>query len=154
MPNLYRTLDGQERKPGTLLTFQLADGTIIQGVWAGSAMEEKLDWWLRKPGHPLAQSEAVAAVATKADDNGEIIWGDAPANARLLFVLEAPALGKAGQLYRLARMVTTAATPAQVAYFRHDRSSLFGNLQPDGTIQKIPALTPPPPAPPAQGELF
>lgn len=48
MPNLYRTLDGQERKPGTPLPFQLADGGIVEGVWAGSAMEEKLDWWLRK----------------------------------------------------------------------------------------------------------
>jgi len=154
MPNLYRTLDGQERKPGTPLSFLSADDSLFEGVWAGSAMEEKLDWWLRKAGHQLAQSEPVAAVATKADDNGEIIWGDAPANARLIFVLEAPALDKTGRPYRLAKMVTTAATPAQAAYFRHDRSSLFGQLQPDGTIQKIAPLTPPPPAPPSQGELF
>jgi hypothetical protein len=40
-------------------------------------------------------------------------------------------------------MVTTAATPAQAAYFRHNRSSLFGQLQPDGTIHKISPLTPP-----------
>jgi hypothetical protein len=98
---------------------------------------------LRKAGHQLAQSEPIAAVAAKADDNGEIIWGNAPAQARLIFVLEAPALDKTGRPYRLAKMVTTAATPAQAAYFRHNRSSLFGQLQPDGTIHKISPLTPP-----------
>ena len=114
-------------------------------------MEEKLDWWLRKAGNELVQSEVVAAIAVKADDNGEIIWGDAPAGARLLFVLEAPSPGKN---YRLAKMVTTAATTAQIAYFRHERFSLFGALQPDGTIRKIPPIAPPPPIRPAQGELF
>ena len=114
-------------------------------------MEEKLDWWLRKTGNELVQSELIAAIAVKADDNGEIIWGDAPAGARLLFVLEAPPPGKN---YRLAKMITTAATTAQIAYFRHERFSLFGTLQPDGTIRKIPSITPPPPLGPAQGELF
>jgi len=151
MPNLYRTLDGKERKPGTPLAFQLADGAIVEAFWAGSATEEKLDGWLRGASNQLAHSEAVAAVAVKADDNGEIIWGDAPDDARLIFVLLAPPPGKN---YRLAKMVTTAAHPAQVAYFRHQRFCLFGTLQSDGTIRKIPPRTPPPPNPPAQGELF
>ena len=151
MPNLYRTLDGTERKPGTSIPFRLSDGSIVEGIWAGSATEEKLDGWLRKTGSQLAQSEAVAAVASKADGNGEMIWGDAPDGARLIFVLLSPPLGKS---YRLAKMVTTAANPAQAAYFRHGRFALFGTLQPDGTIRKIPPLTPPPPDPPAQGELF
>lgn len=151
MPNLYRTPDGAERKPGTPLSFYLASGAVVEGVWAGSAMEEKLHWWLRKMGNQLVQSEPVAAVAAKADDDGEIIWGNAPENARLIFVLETPPSGKS---YRLAKMVTTTANPAQIAYFRHDRASLFGRLQPDGTIHKIPPLAPPPPLPPAQSELF
>lgn len=151
MPNLYRTLKGLIRKPGIPLPFQFADGGIEEAIWAGSATEEKLNWWLRDVGHQLAQSEAVAAVASKADDNGEMIWGDAPSEAKLLFVLVAPPPGKS---YRLAKMVTTAANPAQAAYFRHDRACLFGTLQANGSIRKIPPLTPPPPAPPAQGELF
>ena len=151
MPNLYRTLDGHERKPGQPLPFQLASGALVEAVWAGSATEEKLEWWLRKAGSQLGQSEQVAAVASKADDDGEIIWGEAPAGAKLLFVLEAPPPGKN---YRLAKMVTTAASPAQAVYFRHDRSSLFGTLQRDGMIRKIPPLAPPPPLRPAQGELF
>ena len=151
MPNLYRTLDGHERKPSEPLPLQLADGSLVEGIWAGSAMEEKLDWWLRKAGNELVQSEVIAAIAVKADDNGEIIWSDAPAGARLLFVLEAAPPGKN---YRLAKMVTTAANPAQIACFRHHRFSLFGALQPDGTIQRISPLTPRPPVGPAQGELF
>lgn len=151
MPNLYRTLDGRERKPSAPLPLQLADGTAVEGIWAGSATEEKLDGWLRRPGSQLAQSEPVAAIASKADDNGEMIWGEAPANARLIFVLLASPEGKS---YRLAKLVTTAANPAQIAWFRHDRFVLFGTLQPDGTIRKIPPVVPPTPPNPAQGELF
>lgn len=151
MPNLYRTSDGQERKPGTSLPLLLADGSMVAGIWAGSATEEKLDWWLRKPGSQLAQSEPVAAIAVKADDNGEIIWGAAPTGARLIFVLEVSPPGKS---YRLVKMVTTVASPAQVACFRHERFSLFGTLQPDGTIRRIPPAAPPVPHGPSQGELF
>jgi hypothetical protein len=124
----------------------------VEGIWAGSATEEKLrDTWLRPAGNQITQSTVVAAVASKADDDDEIIWGDAPAGARLFFVLTARQPGKD---YRLAKLVTTAATPAQIAYFRHDRASLFGYLKPDGHIAKIPPLIPPPPKPRAQGELF
>jgi hypothetical protein len=151
MPNLYRTIEGVERKPGTFIPFEFADGRAVEAKWAGSAKEENLDWWLRKPGSELAQSEPVAAVASKADDDGELIWGDAPADARLLFVIEAAPPGKS---YRLAKMVTTAATPAQAAYFRHDRAALFGRLRADGGIQRIAPPAPPQPRGPAQAELF
>jgi hypothetical protein len=108
-------------------------------------------WHLRQPGSELAQSEEVSEVAIKADNDGEMIWGAAPPGASLLFVVLAPEPGKN---YRLARMITTAATPAQWAYFRHARFSLFGRLNPNGTIAKMPPLESPPPIPPAQGSLF
>jgi hypothetical protein len=152
MPNLFRTLDGKIWKPKDSLPLTLPDGTVVEGIWAGSATEERLrDTWLRPMGNQITQSGVVTAVASKADDDGEIIWGDAPAGARLLFVLTAREPGKD---YRLAKLVTTAATPAQSAYFRHDRASLFGQLKPDGNIAKVSPLEPPPPRPPAQGELF
>lgn len=150
MPNRFRTLDGDEQGPGPL-RFYRADGSTVDGRWAGSAQDEKLAWWLRKPGSELVQSEAIAAVGSEADDDEELIWGDAPAGARLLFVLEGAPLGKD---YRLAKMVTTAANAAQAAYFRHERSALFGTLQPDGSIRRIPPPEPPPPRGPAQGSLF
>jgi len=152
MPNLFRSTDGALWKAGDSLPLHLADGTPVEGVWAGSAMEEKLDWWLRRSaGAQFAQTAEVAAVASKAEDTGEMIWGDAPSGARLFFVLLAR---EAGKSYRLAKMVTTAATPAQTAWFRHDRVALFGTLRPDGAITKIPPLQPPAPIPPAQAELF
>ena len=89
MPHLYRTLEGIERKPGAPIPLLFADGSSVEGIWAGSATDEKLGWWLRKAGNQIAQSEPVAAIASKADDNGEMIWGDAPNGARLFFVLEA-----------------------------------------------------------------
>jgi hypothetical protein len=151
MPHLFRTLDGMERKPSTSIPLWLPDGSSVDGVWAGSATEEKLDWWLRKAGNQMVQSEPVAAVASKADDNGEIIWSNAPESARLIFVLEASPPGKN---YRLAKMVTVAANRAQIASFRHERFAFFGMLQPDGSIRRIPPPEPPPSNTPTQGELF
>ena len=84
----------------------------------------------------------------------ELNWGDAPSGARLLFVLKPFATGKSGERYRLALMVTTAATPAQGIYFGEPRFALFGALNADGTITKTQPLEPPPPKPPLQGELF
>jgi hypothetical protein len=152
MPNFFRTIDGKVWKASQAIRLELADGEIIQGIWAGSAQEEKLDWWLRPAvGNKLAQSDEVAAVAAKAEDDGELIWGEAPAGARIFFILIAP---DAGKDYWLAKMVTTAANPAQVAHFRHARFALFGKFRPGGGIEKIPPVEPPPPPPPAQPELF
>jgi hypothetical protein len=151
MPHLFRTLDSKIWKPSQPVPLWLADGTKVEGIWAGSATEEKFAWWLRDAGNQLTQSEPVAAVASKADDDGEIIWGEAPTGARLLFVLEASPPGKN---YRLAKMVTTAAKAAQIAYFRHDRAPLFGTLKLDGSIQRIPPLNPQPPPDSYQPKLL
>ncbi|MFO1511564.1 MAG: hypothetical protein U1F83_01405 [Verrucomicrobiota bacterium] len=151
MPHLFRTVDGKLWKPSHPIQLTLANGTKNEGIWAGSAQEEKLTWWLRQPGNLLAQTEEVAEVAVKAEDTGKINWGAAPKEARLIFVLKTPTAGKNGQTYRLAKMVTTAATPAQLAYFRDERFSLFGALQSDGSIFRIPPLAPPSPE---QGELL
>jgi len=152
MPHLFRTPDGTVWRPGAPVSLTLADGAPVEGIWAGSATAEKLAWWLRPAaGSHLAQTPEIAAVASKADDTGEIIWGDAPAGGRLLFVVQAVGAGKN---YRLAKMVTTAATPPQIAYFRHERSALFGRLNADGGIREIPPLDPPLPILPAQPELF
>ena len=151
MCNLYRDGKGDVWKPGQKVPVMFADGTESEGVWAGSAREEKLDWWLGKAGNVLAQSELVTEVAFKADDDGELQWGQAPEGAHLLFVVEAPPPGKK---YRLARMITARANPGQVAYFRHDRFSLFGTLASDGTIERIQPPPAPVPKPPKQRELF
>ena len=113
---------------------------------SGPALRRKKNsWWLRQQGNLLAQTEEVAEIAVKAEDTGKINWGAAPKAARLLFVLEAPTVGKNGETYRLAKMVTTAANPAQFAYFRDERFALFGTIRLDETIVKIPPLSPPPP---------
>ncbi|QIF03139.1 hypothetical protein [Roseimicrobium sp. ORNL1] len=156
MPHLFRTHDGTEWKPGKPMPLTLADGTQVEGVWAGSAQVEKLSWWLGKHGHDLAQTDEVAAVAVRGEQTGIERWGDAPSGTRLFFVLEAPKVGKSGQAYRLAKLVTTASTEAQTKYFDDERFSLFGNFNTDGTIAKIPSL--PPPSGPEDmrrpGELF
>ena len=63
MPHLFRTLDGTQWKPGQPIPLTLADGTTAHGVWAGSAQDEKLAWWLGKPGSDLGQTEEVAEIA-------------------------------------------------------------------------------------------
>lgn len=154
MPHLFRTLDGTLRKAGHRIPFFLADGTVVEAVWGGSARQEILDWWLRKPGHVLAQSEEVAAVAVRDDETQEIRWGEAPRGVRLFFVIKSETVSKEGVPYRMAVMVTTAATPEQTAYFRDERFALFGRLNPDGSREVVSSLPPPAPEPPLQGDLF
>ncbi|WP_367870428.1 hypothetical protein [Luteolibacter sp. Populi] len=157
MPHRFRTTDGKIYGPGSKTPFpvSLPDGAEAEVIWGGCAQHEKLGWWLRKPGHAIAQSaQEVAAIAIQAEDTKEFIWGDAPPGARLIWVLEPPVVSRAGSSYQLAKMVTVEATPAQLAYFRDTRFALLGSLDPAGKITAIPALEPPPARPPAQGELF
>lgn len=154
MPNLFRTVDGTVWKPGQSVSLVLADGTAVEGTWMGSAQDEKRNWWLRTPGNELTQTSAeVAAVASKDKDTEELLWLDTPAHARLFFVLEGRAPGKS---YRRALMLTVPATREQDAYLNHERFALLGHFKPDGGIQEIAPLAPPPPRPrqPTQGELF
>ena len=157
MPHRFRTTDGKIHGPGNKTPFavSLPDGRMAEVIWGGCAQHEKLAWWLRKPGHTIAQSaQEVAAIAIEAEDSREFIWGDAPPEARLIWVLEPPVVSKAGTSYQLAKMVTVEATPAQWAYFRDTRFAIFGNLDGVGRITEIHSLEPPPAMPPAQGELF
>jgi hypothetical protein len=157
MPHRFRTTDGKIYGPGSKTPFavSLPDGQESEVIWGGCAQNEKLAWWLRKPGHAIAQSALeVVAIAIQAEDTKEFICGDAPPGARLIWVLEPPVVSKAGTRYQLAKMVTVEATPAQLAYFRDTRFALFGNLDAEGTVTEIPSLAPPPAKPPAQGELF
>jgi len=150
----FRSVVGKEWKPGQPLPLELVDGTPAEGVWAGFATREKLAWWTRQPGNELAQGEAVAEIAERADDSGEMIWGAVPEGSRLLFVVEPSPVGKN---YRLAKMVTTAATAEQSAYFRHGRYPVLGKLRRDSSIEEIAPLAPPPPLlrkVAEQGELF
>lgn len=120
----------------------LADGTPVEGLWAGSAQGEKLGWWLKKPGHDLAQSEEVSAVAIRGEHTDQLRWGDTPAGAHLFFVLLPPQKSKSGHTYRLARMVTTACTPEQERYFDDLRFALLGKFAPKGKVAKIAPLAP------------
>jgi hypothetical protein len=109
---------------------------------------------LSKAGNELTQTAVVSGVAVRDDETNEVRWGNAPEGVRLFFVLEPPVLGKTGEAYRIAKMVTAAATPAQLAYFRDERFALLGVLNPEGTIKTAEPLRPPNPEPPEQGELF
>ncbi|HYF33960.1 MAG TPA: hypothetical protein VD994_01610, partial [Prosthecobacter sp.] len=90
MPHLFRTVDGRQWNAGRHIPLTFANGAAADGIWGGSAQEEKLKWWLSKPGYELAQTEEVAEVAVRDEDTDEVRWGAAPPGARLFFVLEAP----------------------------------------------------------------
>ncbi|MBL9144421.1 MAG: hypothetical protein JNM99_12150 [Verrucomicrobiaceae bacterium] len=154
MPHQFRTVDQRVWKASQAIVLWRADGSRVEGIWGGSATEERLDWWLRKPGNELTQTDEIAAVAVRDDESKEVRWGDAPQGARLFFVLEAPVIGKSGEAYRLAKMVTTAATSAQASYFCDDRFALLGRFNSEGLISRMQPLAPPPLQRPIQGELF
>lgn len=154
MCNIYRAKNGKVCKAGKPVDLSLPDGSKTEGVWGGSAQEEKLDWWLKKPGNELTQTAEIAEVGVKDNKTEDIAWGAAPEGAHLLFVLEAPVQGKNGVPYRIAKMVTRKASEAEEAYFKEPRCALFGTIKPDCSINRLSPLPPPPPKPSAQGELF
>ncbi|QJE96229.1 hypothetical protein [Luteolibacter luteus] len=157
MPHCFRTIDGKIRSAakGSLTPFVQRDGTLVEAQWAGSAQSEKLGWWERKPGYQLVRTaELVAEIGIKAEDDNELNWGAVPAGAYMFFILQPVTVGKNGEPYRLAQLVTAEATPAEFAFFRDTRSALFGVFGPEGQILKMEPLEPPPPKPPPQGELF
>jgi hypothetical protein len=150
MPNAFRTTTGDLWRAGQSIPLTLPDGTVVTERWAGSAKEERLDWWLRPgSGNQLAHTPSVAAIGT--NDSGELLWADAAPGSHAFFVIVAPEPGKS---YRLAKMVTATAEPALAVAIRHDRFALLGRLTPDGTIEKLTPPEPAAPPPPAQGELF
>lgn len=155
MPHQFRTTDGTDWKPRKPFPLQLPDGSMVEGIWAGCAQYEKLGWWLKKPGNQLARSAGVSAIAIKGEEDGELRWGGTPERVHLFFVIEPSTVGKSGESYRLAKMVTIAATPGQVAFFQDERFALLGNWDEAREISIVPPLVPPPAAPsPRQGELF
>ncbi|MGL4400313.1 MAG: hypothetical protein ACRCXD_10625 [Luteolibacter sp.] len=155
MPHLFRTTDGTVWKPGKPFPLELADGSMVEGLWAGCAQYEKLSWWLKKPGNQLARSFEVSEIAIKGEDDGELRWGDVPSGSHLFFVIELPTVGNSGTSYRLAKMVTIAATPEQVAFFQDERFALLGKWGKNREVLIIPPAIPPPVVPsPRQGELF
>jgi len=150
MPNAFRTTAGELWRAGQHIPLTLLDGAVVTEKWAGSAKEERLDWWLRPgSGNQLALTPSVTAIGT--NDSGELLWADAAPGTHAFFVIVAPEPGKS---YRLAKMITAAASPALAAAIRHDRFALLGKLTPDGAIAKIAPPEPAAPPPPAQGELF
>lgn len=150
MPNAFRTTTGELWRAGQSIPLTLPDGAVVTEKWAGSAKEERLDWWLRPgSGNQLAFTSPVAAIGT--NDSGEFLWADAAPGSHAFFVIVAPESGKS---YRLAKMVTAAASPALAAAIRHDRFALLGRLMPRGDIEKVLPPDPDAPLPPAQGELF
>jgi hypothetical protein len=157
MPHRFRTPDGTVWQTGRPFPLFLPDGREIEGIWGGCAQNEKLAWWLKKPGHELAQSAVIAGIGIKGEDDDVLRWDTTPQGARLFFVVEPPKLGKSGQSYRLVKMVTVAATPEQFAFFRDERYALLGEFDESGGITVMAPSRPPDPLPsqgPAQGELF
>lgn len=157
MPHRFRTPDGKEWTTGVRFPLFRPDGTEVEGMWAGCARYEILPWWLRKPGNELTQSSEVSGIGIKGEDDDVLRWDTTPPGARLFFVLEPAKVGKSGESYRIAKMVTTAATPAQLAYFHDERYALLGGFDAAGEISIMPPLAPPealPPEKPEQGELF
>jgi len=138
MPHRFRTLDGRECKPQQLIPLVLEEGSYAHGTWAGSATVEKLTWWTRPgSGNVLTQSlDIVTEIAQKDDSTGELVWGPLPQDTRLFFVLEAPSPGKN---YRLARLLTTAATNPEIAYYNHPRAPFLGRWE-DGSLIEMPPL--------------
>jgi hypothetical protein len=134
----------------------MPDGVEAEDFPGGPPQNEKLDHGPDTSAFGLVQTEedfaADAPAAVREDDTNEVRRGESP-EAGPFFAVEPATPAKDGSSWHLARMVTTDTAPQPAAYFRDARFVLLGIMNPDGSISVIEPLTPPPPDPPAQGEL-
>ena len=137
MCNRFRSVVGKEWKPGDSLPLELVDGTPAGAFWTGFPPLKNLDGGGEKT---LATALHKLAIMSLRSPNGmvalrEIVFGPAPQQARLLFIVEPAFPGKS---YRLARMQTAAASPTISSPTLTTGDFLFlGVLKEDGSIEEI-----------------
>lgn len=90
---------------------------ICRATWAGFARNEILDWWRRKGGALL--DIPATRFAERSDQTGKLIWDDVPEGFVIRGLLDRQTW------HPLIKVVTRAATPAEMEKFQHPRMPLL-----------------------------
>jgi hypothetical protein len=133
-------VQGKKRRPGMQLGAWSETGPVY-GVWAGFARQETLGWW-RRQGGCLVDVPA-DRFAERSDADRRLVWADVPEGRVLRAWMPVAASGAAV----LLKIVTRAASAAELAHFGHDRMPLLEPAQYGATALEMPETSP-------QGELF
>jgi len=109
-------IQGRVFRPGRQVVARAKDG-VVRPVWAGFARNEILGWWESR-GAELLDIPA-ERFAERSDQTRRLVWDDVPRGLVLRGVMERV---KGSPLLRI---VTRAATEAEVMRFQHPRMPLL-----------------------------
>ena len=109
-------VEGKIHRPGREVPAFAAGGALTR-TWAGFARSEILKWWLERGGELL--DIPATEFAERSDRTGELVWDAVPGGLVLRALLDR----QTG--HELIKIVTRAATPAEVGKFQHDRMPLL-----------------------------
>lgn len=132
-------VEGKIHRPGRGVP-AIAAGGALTGIWAGFARSEILKWWLER-GAELIDIPA-NEFAERSDLTGELIWDRVPQGLVLRALLDRQTS------HELIKVVTRAATPAEIEKFQHDRMPLLEKPLHAPRPAASPAEVRPPPEPP------
>ena len=113
----------------------------VYGVWAGFARQETLGWWRRQGGRLV--DVPADRFAERSDADRRLIWADVPGGRVLRAWMPSGAPGAAV----LLKIVTRAASAAELAHFGHDRMPVIEPAQYGTGALDVPENS-------RQGELF
>ncbi|MFZ0616202.1 MAG: hypothetical protein WAN16_07105 [Chthoniobacterales bacterium] len=109
-------IQGRAFRPGREVLARAKEG-LVRPVWAGFARSEILGWWERRGGELL--DIPAERFAERSDQTRRLVWDDVPGGLVLRGVMER------GEGSPLVRIVTRAATEAEVMRFQHPRMPLL-----------------------------
>jgi hypothetical protein len=113
----------------------------VYGVWAGFARQETLGWWRRLGGYLV--DVPADRFAERSDVDRRLAWAEVRGGGVLRAWVPCAAPGAA----ILLKIVTRAASAAELAHFAHDRMPVIEPAQYGATPLELPETSP-------QGELF
>lgn len=109
-------IQGRVFRPGREVVARAKEG-VVRPVWAGFARSEILGWWQHRGGELL--DIPAERFAERSDQTRRLVWDDVPEGLVLRGVMER------GEGSPLVRIVTRAATGAEVMRFQHPRMPLL-----------------------------
>jgi hypothetical protein len=109
-------IQGRVFRPGREVVARAKEG-VVRPVWAGFARSEILGWWQHRGGELL--DIPAERFAERSDQTRRLVWDDVPEGLVLRGVMER------GEGFPLVRIVTRAATGAEVMRFQHPRMPLL-----------------------------
>lgn len=109
-------IQGRVFRPGMEVVARAKEG-VVRPVWAGFARSEILGWWQHRGGELL--DIPAERFAERSDQTRRLVWDDVPEGLVLRGVMER------GEGSPLLRIVTRAATGAEVMRFQHPRMPLL-----------------------------